>query len=411
VRLPIVVKTGKPELGQRHRFHDKRECIVHRIPLFYQGSIIGGLGIILFDDLGYLHEVTTETHMIKALKVNKPNKVGDVYKSRYTFDDILTQSPAGNAIKDKARAYAETDFSVLITGESGVGKELFAHALHAAGKRKDGPFIRVNCAAIPESLIESELFGYGQGAFTGAVKGGKIGKFELANGGTIFLDEIGDFPLPLQAKLLRILQEKELEKIGSNEIVLLDIRIIAATNGDLEQKVRENKFRADLFYRLNVLNLYIPSLRERKEDIPLLINHFVTLMYQEFNILKVFPEIVVKILQEYPWQGNIRELKNMVERIAVNSPEQIVTKADIPPNILAHVKKESKAESKAVSEAKPPPAAAPPETSNLNETMAMMEREIILEALKKHGNNKAKTAAALGIPRMSLYRKLREFEV
>jgi len=400
VRLPIVVKTGRAEIGQKHRFYDGREAIVHRIPIFYKDVIIGGVGIILFDDLGYLHDLTVENHLIKSLKGNKLNRIKDLYQTKYTFDHILTQSDAGKRCKEQAQIYATTDFSVLITGESGVGKELFAHAIHADSKRSKGPFIRVNCAAIPEALIESELFGYGQGAFTGANKGGKMGKFELANGGTIFLDEIGDFPLHLQAKLLRILQEKELEKVGTNEITLLDIRVIAATNCDLEEKVKQNQFRSDLFYRLNVLNLNVPSLRDRQEDVPLLVNHFATLLYQDFNILKVFPQEIMKLLMQYAWPGNIRELKNIVERTAVNAPEETITQKDLPRYIL---------------ETLPPPAPMVTQVeakeAPLKESLAALERALIEQALKKHDYNKAQAAKVLGIPRMTLYRKLKAYQL
>lgn len=401
VRLPIVVKTGHAEIGQKHRFHSGRESIVHRIPLFYKDTIIGGVGIILIEDLNYLYEISEENSLIKTLKVNKANKIADVYKTKYTFDDILTQSYLGEKCKEQAKIYSTNDFPILITGESGVGKELFAHSIHSLSNRKDGPFIRVNCAAIPESLIESELFGYEKGAFTGAQSTGKIGKFELANGGTIFLDEIGDFPLGLQAKLLRVLQEKEIEKIGSNEIVQLDIRIIAATNYSLEDKVKENKFRQDLFYRLNVLNLNVPSLKERKDDIPLLINHFITSMYQNFNIYKRFPDDVIEILKAYSWPGNVRELKNIVERIAVNTKGKVVNESDIPDYIIEEINNNFHTSNEDSCELK---------NGSLKNTLLEIEKRIIKDTLLKCNNNKTEAARVLGIPRMTLYRKLKEFD-
>lgn len=402
VRLPIVVKTGHAEIGQKHRFHNGRESIVHRIPLFYKDTIIGGAGIILIEDLNYLYEIAEENSLIKTLKVNKASKIADVYKTKYTFDDILTQSYLGEKSKDQAKVYATTDFPILITGESGVGKELFAHSIHSSSNRKSGPFIRVNCAAIPESLIESELFGYEKGAFTGAQSTGKIGKFELANGGTIFLDEIGDFPLGLQAKLLRVLQEKEIEKIGSNEIVQLDIRVIAATNYSLEDKVKENKFRQDLLYRLNVLNLNVPSLKDRRDDIPLLINHFITLMYQNFEIYKKFPDNIIEILKKYSWPGNVRELKNIVERIAVNANENIVKESDIPEYILEEINKNSSISNDNNCKLK---------EGSLKNTLLEIEKRIIRDTLLKCNNNKAETARVLGIPRMTLYRKLKDIDL
>jgi len=398
VRLPIIIKTGHAEIGHKHRFKDGRDVIVHRIPLFYNGVIIGGVGIILIEDLSYLHSLAMENKMIRNLEKNKPNKAADVYKSKYTFDDILTMSKAGKDLKTRAESYAKTDFPVLITGESGIGKELLAHSIHSSSSRKNGPFIRVNCAAIPETLIESELFGYEKGAFTGAQNSGKTGKFELAHGGTIFLDEIGELPINLQAKFLRVLQEKEMEKLGSNEIVNIDIRVIAATNSNLEDKIKANEFRQDLYYRLNVLNLNVPSLKERKEDIPLLVNHFITSMNQNFNIYKKFTEDIINILINYSWPGNVRELKNVVERIAVNASDEVVKKEDIPDYILQDFQKRSKCNDKITIK-----------NGSLKNTLAEIEKKIILDTLKECNHNQTETAQLLGIPRMTLYRKLKSF--
>lgn len=397
VRLPLVLKTGKAEIGQRHRFKDGREVIVHRIPLFHEGKLIGGVGIILIGDLNYLYNMTAEGHPIKNMTSHKTGKAVDIYKSKYTFDDIFTCSLPGQLCKQKARNYAQTDFTVLITGESGVGKELFAHAIHHESGRKNNPFIRVNCAAIPETLIESELFGYEGGAFTGASKSGKAGKFEIANGGTIFLDEIGDLPLNMQAKLLRVLQENEIEKVGSNKIIDIDVRVIAATNCNLEAKVKEGKFRSDLYYRLNVLNLSVPSLRERKEDIPMLVEHFITSMYKEYGIYKKFSDKVFDIFKEYTWPGNIRELKNTVTNIAVNTAGDTVELEDIPQNIMEASSVKAFISSKSCLSAE----------NSLKGTLSQIEKNIIEDTLKLCNNNKAEAAKMLGIPRMSLYRKLR----
>jgi len=396
VRLPIVLKTGVAEIGQNHKFKDGQKAIVHRIPLFYNNLIIGGVGIILVKDLEYMYNLINEKNMFKNLKSNKSNKIADVYKAKYTFDDILTHSNFGLKCKSKALTYSNTDFPVLITGESGVGKELFAHSIHNTSRRKKEPFIRVNCASIPHSLIESELFGYEKGAFTGANLSGKIGKFELANEGTIFLDEIGDLPLLLQAKLLRVLQEKEMERVGGNEIIHLNIRVIAATNCDLEAKIKEGEFRQDLFYRLNVLNLKVPSLRERKEDIPLLINHFITSMYQSFDIYKKFPEEIIKILLKYTWPGNIRELKNIIERITVNAEDKFIKQEDIPEYILNKVLEKDPVTKYECTL----------QEGSLKHTLAEIEKKIILDTLKKYNYNRTETAKVLGMPRMTLYRKL-----
>ncbi len=401
VRLPIVIKTGKAEIGQRHRFKNGREAIVHRIPLFYENTIIGGVGVILFDDLQYLYNLVTENDVMKSATKKERIKIADIYKSKYTLDDILTQSSTGIKSKEMAKAYSDTDFSVLITGESGVGKELFAHAIHHNSPRKNGPFVRINCAAIPEPLLESELFGYEEGAFTGAHHRGRKGKFELANGGTIFLDEIGDLPLSMQAKLLRALQEREIEKVGSNQIIKLDIRIIAATNTSLEEKVDRGTFRSDLYYRLNVLNLRVPSLRERQRDIPLLIQHFVTTTYQEFGIYKRFPDEIIEILKAYPWPGNIRELKNTIDRIVVNARGELIKKEDLPYNILEQHNQRIIGHDKSLSI----------KQGSLKSTLESIEKEIIADTLRQCKGNKAEAARILGIPRVSLYRKLNEYHL
>ncbi|GAA0728946.1 sigma 54-interacting transcriptional regulator [Clostridium malenominatum] len=408
VRLPIVVKTGRAEIGQKHKFKDGREVIVHRLPIFYGSKIIGGIGIILIDDLNYLYDLAMESKLINKLMAHKKNKAVDVYKAKYNFDDIFTQSIQGNDCKLRAKNYAKTDFTVLINGESGTGKELFAHSIHNSSSRKDGPFISINCASIPKTLIESELFGYEEGSFTGANKSGRVGKFELANGGTIFLDEIGDLPLDMQAKLLRVLQENEIQKIGSNKIINVDIRVIAATNCNIIDMINEGKFRSDLFYRLNVLNLNIPPLRERKEDISLLVQHFNTALYQEFGIDKKFGNDVMELFLSYKWPGNIRELKNVVTSTAVNSLDINVEVKNIPKYILdtmnvqeRNVQYSQENENSEVIK----------KDNSIMDTIQKREEKLIIETLKSCKFNKTETAKLLGISRMSLYRKLKNMNI
>ncbi len=226
---------------------------------------------------------------------------------------------------EKVKKYSQVDSTVLLTGETGVGKEVFAHLIHSYSKRSDGPFVAVNCAAIPENLLESELFGYVEGAFTGARKGGKTGLFELAHRGTIFLDEIGELAEPLQAQLLRVLQEGEVMRLGDERVIPIDIRVIAASNRDFAQMMNEEKFRADLYYRLNILDIMIPSLRERIDDIPLLSDYFIGELKQ--NIQKEivgFDASAMEILQSYHWPGNIRQLRNIVERSMILSADKVI---------------------------------------------------------------------------------------
>lgn len=399
VRLPLVLKTGIPELGKKHKFHNGREALVDRIPIIDEGKVVGGVGIILLDDLDNRE---LRNNIVNIINPQNTENLLEAFRSKYTFDDILCQSPAGKKCKAQAKSYAITDLPVLVTGESGVGKELFAHSIHNFSKRSNKPFISLNCAAIPESLIESELFGYEGGSFTGANKSGKLGKFEMANGGTIFLDEIGDLPLNMQAKLLRALQEHQIEKIGSNKFISTDVRIIAATNCDLEEKVSRKEFRADLFYRLNVLNLNVPPLREREDDIPLLIHHFATSFYQRSGIFKAFPKDIIDILIKYQWPGNIRELRNIVERLAVISPDNEVSKDVIPSYILEQsYKSTAKLYSSSLYTAK----------STLNNILEELETQIIMDTLKACNYNKSQAADTLGIPRMTLYRKLKKMDL
>lgn len=394
VRLPIVVKTGVAEIGEKHRFHNGKSSLVHRIPLFHQKEVIGGVGIILIEDLNFFYELKEHQDRENRVSYQHSRKAADIYRAKYSFEHILTQSPLKKQAKESAKKYAANNLPVLITGESGVGKELFAHAIHQSSTRSHRPFIRVNCGSIPDNLMESELFGYTKGSFTGANKEGKVGKFELANGGTIFLDEVGELPVHLQPKLLRVLQEEEFERVGSNDILKLDVKVIAATNVDLGEAVGENSFREDLYYRLNVLNLHVPNLRDTPEDIPLLVNHFSTLMYQQLGSLRLFSPEVMEIFRGHHWPGNIRELKNVVERMIVNSEDDTLGRGHVPDYLLKdHTKKN-------------PPVQG---DQSLREVLYQTEKRMILDTLEKCGGNKAKAAEKLGIPRMTLYRKLNAY--
>ncbi|MDA1000803.1 MAG: sigma-54 dependent transcriptional regulator [bacterium] len=291
--------------------------------------------------------------------------------------------------------------TVLILGESGTGKELVANALHNMSERRKNPFVTVNCAALPETLLESELFGYERGAFTGAVSR-KEGRFFLANGGTLFLDEIGDMPLALQAKLLRVIQEGECERLGGNETLKVDVRIIAATNQNLEIAIAERRFREDLYYRLNVINIQLPPLRERRGDIPLLIEFFLR-RFAEKNKRNIngFSRETIEVLSNYGWPGNVRELENTVERAVVLSRGEILTVDDLP---LQITKGRAAAEENAV-EANAPIISIPVGTP-----LAEVERKVILETLRQTGGDKSAAARKLGIATRTIYRKLDQAE-
>ncbi|MDP4159767.1 MAG: sigma 54-interacting transcriptional regulator, partial [Bacillota bacterium] len=303
---------------------------------------------------------------------------------------------------------SNTGSTVLIMGESGTGKELFANAIHQASARKNRPFIRVNCAALPDNLLESELFGYEEGAFTGARKGGKPGKFEMANHGTIFLDEIGDMPPPMQAKLLSVLQEREVERVGGTKPIRVDVQVIAATNRNLEDMMKKGIFREDLYYRLNVVTLNIPSLRKRPEDIYLLINYLLPKLNQRLHtqVAKVTEE-GLRLLCSYDWPGNVRELENLLER-AINladlnqdsclSPEYFPSLArTVVGPVPMHSIESDSLESESI--------------DNLSDAVEKTEKETIRRVLQKTHNNKARTAKILGINKSVLYRKLKKYNL
>lgn len=313
-RMHIVAQTGLAEIGEVMVINGK-DAMVMRFPLREEGKIIGAVGKVMFRDVRDLRTLAEKLDLLENKLKFYEKELKHYQKFRYTFSNIIGQSLSILRTKDLADKAAQGKATVLLRGESGTGKELFAHAIHAASTRHDQPFVRVNCGAIPAELLEAELFGYEEGAFTGAKKGGKPGKFELANRGTIFLDEIGDLPLAMQAKVLRILQEKEVERVGSNRLQQLDIRVIAATHRDLEKMIGEGEFRRDLYYRLNVFTVTIPPLREREGDVLLLSEHLLAKFQHELGLsLRKLDRWVVELFQLYAWPGNVRELQNAIER-------------------------------------------------------------------------------------------------
>jgi len=392
-RFPLVLKTGQNEIAYKHKFANGKEAIVHRIAIKDEDEVIGGFGMILFEDLNELRKLIEKNRLLETELNHYKKTLRKIRGARYSWENIVGKSDAIIECKKRAIKMANMSSNILIYGESGVGKELFAQSIHNSSSRRDYPFVTVNCAAIPEQLMESELFGYEEGAFTGAQKGGKIGKFELANHGTIFLDEIGDMPYTMQAKLLRVLQEGEIERVGGKEPIRIDVRVISATNKDLQKLIKEGKFRSDLFYRINVLMLNVPSLHERRGDIPLLIDHFLYLLAQNSGIYKKVSKEVHDILEKYDWPGNIRELRNAVERMVVNSEGDTIRKIDIPLYIL---NKEIPIRQKG---------------SGLQKMLEEFEEKIILETLKECNYNKSQAAEILKIPRSRLYRKIKMFNI
>lgn len=325
---------------------------------------------------------------------------------------MVGNSTALAALREQIAVAAPTNGRVLICGESGTGKELIARAIHNQSLRRDKPFVEVNCAAIPEDLIESELFGHERGAFTGATTR-RRGKFELADGGTIFLDEIGDMTLKTQAKVLRVLEEQRFERVGGQESIMVDVRVLAASNKDLKREIQEGRFREDLYYRLNVIPFEVPPLRERHTDIPPLVKHFLTLFSHEYGRKekKIFPE-ALELLLNYSWPGNVRELKNIIERLVIMVPHQEIKAADIPPPISTEqpvgAPVVSYEEIRAAEEKEETVASLP---ASLREAREHFEREFIVRCLREHNFNVTKTAQALGIERSNLHRKLKQYKV
>lgn|GEM_PF-953857 len=335
-----------------------------------------------------------------ATQVSKPeggrrvSSRGTSHQVRYTQDDILGVSPAIQRARLALQQIARMESTVLLSGETGTGKELFAHALHHLSNRRSGPFVAVNAAAIPEQLLESELFGYSSGAFTGAKKDGHRGRFQQANGGTLFLDEIGDLPLSLQAKLLRVLQEGEVDPIGGETPQQVDVRLVVASHRNLGQLVRDGVFRSDLYFRLNVVNIPIPPLRERPEDIPVLAERFLQDLCARYGVApKHFSMDAMDLLRSYSWPGNVRELKNMAEHAFVFTPGETIYPANLPVELLQFAKQRQDS------------------PGSLILTPGLSEQEAILRALEQTRGNKVRAAKLLGISRAGLYNKIRQYGI
>lgn len=374
--------------GSRHTY-----AIANRFCIFDENEqLIGAMAQMKFKErsLDIAHEVLKAEHAY--------------YKSEYQnqmlntsgFDKYLGNDSKINALRQMGLKVAKTDFSVLITGETGTGKELIAKSIHIESDRANEPMVCVNCGAIPMELMESEMFGYEEGAFTSARKGGKIGKFQLANHGTLFLDEIGDLPLPLQVKLLRVLQEHEIEKVGGTKPIPVDVRIIAATRKNLQQMMEEGTFRADLYYRLAVVTIDTIPLREHPEDIMLYANVFLQQLNHKFKTNVLFSKNASRCLLKYSWPGNVRELDNVISSAFISSDQMMIDLSDLPSKISDAVRHEIPAEEN---------------QETLKSLVNQYEADIIRETLKKYGYNITASARHLGIERSLLYKKMKKFNI
>jgi len=388
-----TLKTGVPEIGKVMTMKG-RDRIIARIPIFHEGHVIGAAGKVMFAHPEKIKELYGRIETLESNLDYYKNELFHSLGSRYSFDNIIGQSDVVLNAKALAAQAANTDSPVVISGESGTGKELFAHAIHQSSRRGEQNFIRVNSASIPADLIESELFGYEPGAFTGADRKGKPGKFELADKGTIFFDEIGDMPLNMQVKLLRVLQEKEIERVGGRQPRKIDFRFICATNRNIEKMLSSGEFRLDLYYRINVMNLALPSLRALREDIPLFFNAFLADLSAELKkkTKPVTPE-AMDLLQNYTWPGNMRELRNFAERALIVSRGESITLADLPPVVREN------------------PDTLSYSTSSvpvLKQILAEAEKKAVTRALELTGNNRVAAAKMLGVHRTGLYQKMKK---
>lgn len=388
--LPNTIKTGLVQMGEPWKIGNQT-FMVMRAPIMQGGKIIGAIGKVLFKDMEIAKMFAKKVMRLEDdLKYYK-DEILKIRNSQDAFEDIIGGSDKITAAKTLAFIATRKSSTVLLLGESGTGKEVFAHAIHRGGSRKNGPFVSINCAAVPEQLLESELFGYAEGAFTGACKGGKPGKFELANQGTIFLDEIGDMSFSMQAKLLRVIQEREIERVGGTHPIKVDVRLVAATNQDLYQMVIEQKFRLDLYYRLNVIAIELPALRERPEDLEPLIVALIKRLNErlETSIEGVIPE-ALNLLMNYSWPGNVRELENVLERAMNISDEPLIRMEHLPSQLKKSIGNINPAW----------------EEQTLEQGLFIAERKLIMDALRQTKGNKVQAARTLGIHRSVLYKKL-----
>ena len=369
----------------------ERKVAVTRLPVTDEdGEIFASVALVKFSS--YTNKLVQSLQELGEEIEYYRKELSRHFISQFSFDSLYTASPIFRESKRLAERFAKSDLPILLRGETGAGKEVFANAIHNASSRRNGPFICINCASIPAELLESELFGYADGAFTGGKRGGKRGKFELANNGTLLLDEIGDMPLFLQAKLLRVLQSNIVDKVGGETPILLNVRILATTNRNLEQKIEDNSFREDLYYRLNVLSVTVPPLRDHKEDIPALVYEFLGELNQKYSRNLSISQETLTCLQKYSWSGNIRELKNVVGRAFMTTEENFIEPENLPPYLFMALGKSQ-------------------DDEGGGELFLKHEREAILAALRKQHFNCARVAKSLGLHRATLYAKMKRYGI
>lgn len=393
-----VINTDLPKKKVvRNNYHQPitgTHVLINASPITYKNNVLGSVCSErdITETVRLNNELSKASSQVRQLK----NEIIKIHRPKNAFEKICGHSNRLQETINLARRVANTNVAVLIRGESGTGKELFAEAIHNESSRQNKPFVVINCGAIPAPLLESELFGYQPGAFTGADRKGRQGKFELANGGTIFLDEIGEMPAEMQVKLLRVLQNKRFYRVGGNDSIDVDVRVIAATHRDLEQMIIDGTFREDLYYRINVVSVEIPPLRERKGDIPELVYLFIHefCLQQSREMVQMAPEIMPALLN-YPWPGNVRELRNVVERMVILAEDNMIMEDHLPETMGAR---------------KYTPM-SPGIEGTLPDITDRTEKEIIIQALEGCGGDKSKAAKKLGVPRSTLYYKMKKYNI
>jgi len=396
--LPSVLKTGKPIVGRIFEVRGvKRIGAVY--PLKIRGEIVGGLGKIIFQNLVDVERINNEIQILKKEVQHFKQKELREYTSLYNFDNILGKSHAIKEVIETAKNISKLDIDVMIVGESGTGKELFAHSIHSASNLSK-PFVKINCPAIPFELAESELFGYEKGAFTGALPLGKAGYFETANNGTVFLDEISSIPLSIQAKLLRVLEQREIKRLGSTKSKTINFRIVSATNVDLKNLLNEGKFRQDLYYRVAKAIIFIPPLRNRREDIPIYVDHFLNKIFHAFKMQpKTVSDKVMEIFYNYGWPGNVRELINVLEQTIIHaSTAKVISVEHLPSDISMRPQEIFNAK-------------APTNIYSMKVKITEEEKNLIISALRQTNGNKRKAAILLSMSRSSFYEKIKRYNI